>query len=174
MHEWSICTVPRTGSHYLREMLSQQTGWYIEKYHDVQPSKIITIVRDPFEIIVSDIAMRAFYHKDIKINDVHYATLAKHYEELYKKLYDNAEIFVNYEDLISKPYETTEEVAKIIGLDIVKDTYISRLKDQPEYNYLVSSKTSNVYDMVAEQVKKNDLSGMYDIYNKLLSKCIKI
>jgi hypothetical protein len=174
MHEWSICTVPRTGSHYLREMLDQQTGWYIEKYHDVQKSNIITIVRDPFEIMVSDITMRAFYDSDIQINSLNYTTLANNYEKLSKELYYNADIFVNYNDLISRPYETTKKVAEKIGLDIVSDTYVSGLKDQPEYKHLVSSKTVSEYDIVAEQIKEFDLSGMYDIYNKLLSKCIEI
>jgi hypothetical protein len=179
--EYSICTLPRVGSFYLQDRIFQHTGVYIKKYHSLKNNKMITIIRDPFDMLTSKLAMTVFYEKDDKtINDIKNNKITKDLEE-YLSFINQVDIsshpfiFIDYEDLTIKPIETIQALASIINLPIINKNYKENtIKDYAEYSHLVSSKKSEQYEEIKSYVEAMDLSNLYDFYDKTIAKCIKI
>jgi hypothetical protein len=167
--DYIIVTIPRTGSHYLYELIKQFTGVNILKSHEIQPDKkMISIARDPYNSFVSDSAMHHHYHGNFNFDDF------DHYLALGKNLLSDAEIIIDYEDLINKPYQVVEYLSKILDIQIINDKYENNLKDQPKYKHLVTSTISESYNKAKESIKDIDLSEHYEVYNKMLDRCVKI
>lgn len=199
--DWAIVTVPRTGSHYLQERIFAHTGHIVLKYHEPKPQtwgyaiegllnnnarfwsgleidqlKMITIARDPKDLLTSDIVMSIKQkHKNfedislIKVEDI--KNKAEEYCNHYIKLLDQSRIIIDYDQLISLPFEVTCYIAQNLGIKILNDKYKTNLKDHAN-GYVVSSKNTPEYDIIKEIIKKVDLSDFYKIYNKMLLKSI--
>ena len=167
---YSIVTVPRTGSHYLQERLLQHTGVLIYKYHNPQPNKIITIARDPRDTIASDLSMASFFRGNYDNDDVQ-----KTIDAVYKlyQYVSQADITIDYDDLISFPYETTKALAEAMGIKIKTDKYITRILDDPKNKHMTSSKNLTHYQEILCLLEDYDISPIYDIYHKMLAKAIK-
>ena len=60
LKDYQIVTIPRTGSHYLRELIRQHLGINLEKSHDIVNAPMITTFRDPVDTIASSICMNAY------------------------------------------------------------------------------------------------------------------
>jgi hypothetical protein len=169
---YSIVTIPRTGSHYLQERLLQHTGVLIQKYHDPQPTKIITIARDPKDTLASDLSMSSFFYgidnikEDIKNIIPVVQTLSEYLL--------NADIIIDYDDLIHFPYETTKALANAIGAKMEVDTYKTKILDDPKNGHMISSKNFGEYQNIRTLLDAYDFSGLYDIYHKMLAKAIDI
>jgi hypothetical protein len=168
---YSIVTIPRTGSHYLQERLLQHTGVLIHKYHKSQPTKIITIARDPKQTIASDLSMASFFRGKYSDEDVIATIEAVH--ELYKYV-SQADIIIDYDDLINFPYETTKALADAIGATMKTDAYKTKILDDPKNGHVISSKTLSGYQKILKLLDSYDISGLYDIYHKMVAKAIDI
>lgn len=81
-------------------------------------------------------------------------------------------IIIDYQDLISKPFETTQAVANIMNLPIIAREYKDQVKEYPEYSHLISSKKATEYEEIREYVDKMDLSVLHEFYNKYITKSI--
>jgi len=171
--DYSIVTVPRVGSHYLQERLWQHTGAFIEKHHGMVEGKIITLARDPKDLMISDLAMNLFYKKDAEVDLFTTNFRIDAYADLYESLLDS-EIIVDYDDLILYPFETTKAVANALDIGIIDEEYESTLTDQPEISHLVSSKNTDEYAFIQDFISQCDLSRLYEIHNRMLSKAIDI
>jgi hypothetical protein len=170
--DYSVVTVQRTGSHYLVELIFQYTGIQIKKYHEPQDGKMITIVRDPRDTVCSQLTMELL-HKD-KIETIDYINHLVEYNAcLYESLLD-ADIIIDYNDLINYPYETTKAMLDIMELKMNDAVYLNRLIDREQDNYWVSSKVSKDYKQVQDIVDTVDLSRMIEVCNKMLLKAIKV
>lgn len=169
---YSIATVQRSGSHYLSELLFQHTGLMISKYHEAQEDKMITITRDPYDVLCSQLTMELLYKDQVRSKE-DIEELIEYNAQLAETFMD-ADVIINYEDLVLRPYETTKALAKIMNLKINSDTYKNRLSDIPEEMYLVSSKTNENYGKVRQIVKQFDLSRMYEVHNKMLLKAMPL
>jgi hypothetical protein len=180
--DYSICTLPRVGSFYLQDRILQHTGIYIKKYHSFKDNKMITVVRDPVEMLTSKLAMTAFYDKNnetidhIRNKQDNTTDLDMYLDGLNK--IETAEHFytvIDYNDLIKHPFETTVAIANIINFPIISKEYKENtIREYPENVHLISSKKVAEYQEIEAYVEQLDLSRLYDFYNKALDKCIKI
>jgi hypothetical protein len=202
--DWAIVTVPRVGSHYLQERIFAHTGKLIVKYHEpqlqtwgytikglfksnirfwsgleVDKLKLITIVRDPKDLLISHVALAARQRHDgfiideeTPLNVDNIISLAEKYCDHYLKLEKSSTIIIDYNQLISSPFEVTTAIAHQLGIDIITDKYQSKLVDFDDY--FVSSKQLPEYDYSKNVISHIDLSDFYNAYNKILSKSIKL
>jgi len=165
--DYSICTLPRVGSFYLQDRILQHTGVYLKKYHNVKDNKMITIVRDPVEMLTSKLAMSAFYDESV-LPDLKTNKMPKDLSELIdgiSKINKDFYITVDYKDLISNPLETTVAISNLMDIPVISQDYESQVKEYPEYSHLISSKKSDEYDEIRSYVKDMDLSDLYEFYN---------
>jgi hypothetical protein len=180
--EYSICTLPRVGSFYLQDRILQHTGVYIKKYHSFKDNKMITIVRDPIEMLTSKLAMTAFYdnnnetidhirNKGNNIADLDIYLDGLNKVEETKHFY----IVIDYSDLVTHPLKTTVALANIMNFPIISNDYKENtIREYPANGHLISSKRVDEYEEIRAYVEKLDLSRLYDFYNKAIDRCIKI
>jgi hypothetical protein len=173
--EYSIVTIPRTGSHYLQDRIEQHTGLYLKKSHDLKDNKMITIVRDPIDFLSSYITMDALYYEgslDRFLAQPDKYCFGDWFGQNDIDLVDNFYIIIKYESLIDSPFETVKKIADKMSVDIIETRYKSNLVDKPYRNYVVSSKNLEEYSRIRQIVEKQDLTRTYEIYNKFLTKAI--
>lgn len=171
MQQWCLVTVPRVGSIYLRDLLFHHTGHYLKKSHSLTDDKIITIARDPLEFLTSSICMDIFYGKASPKYD--FSILIQALTDLYASL-ESSDIIIKHEDLISNPKSVAKYLSKTLDLTFIDEPFVNQAKDQPKNAHLVSSKVVPDYDLVLSRLKGYDLSAIYDIHNRMLSKSVKI
>ena len=169
MNKPKIITYPRSGKHYLESLILRYSSREIESTHKAShdDSFIITVARDPFDSIQSNIAMKKYYNPE---------TYADHdyidyYIELYKFLNNNASLVIDYNDLISYPEEITKMVCDLISYEKRPSNY-QMYGDNKDYEYLVSSKTVKEYE--EEYFKIENITKCYDEYRSLLSKATRV
>jgi hypothetical protein len=180
--EYSIVTAPRVGSYYLQDRILQHTGIYIKKYHSPKDNKMITIARDPIDMLTSKLAMTAFYDKNnetmnhIRNSKENTKDLEAYLDSLNKVNVDtDFHIVLDYKYLISHPIETTVAVANILNLPIINKKYKEgNIIEYSENSHLITSKKVSDYEEIRSYVEQLDLSKLYDFYNKALTKCINI
>lgn len=213
LKDWVIVTVPRVGSHYLQERIFVHTNkTLILKYHepilqkwgyanpglleqgqrywsglDMDNLKVITVARNPKDLIISDIAMALNRHIKIKDEELRENYLQSYkqgidseriqdrvdkYTEDYIKLESLSSIIINYNDLVSSPYEITCAIANRIGVEIITNEYKPVQLDKNKF--LVSSKNIPEYEVAQEAIEKVDLSKFDEAYKKIKSKCISL
>jgi hypothetical protein len=163
-----LLTAPRSGSNLLENTLEAMSLIRILKTHSCWHTKnknIITIVRDPLDTITSWAAMRMHYRNGEIKKD-----LVKHYCSIYTFLINNADVILDYNDLIDNPYGPTKNVADYMGIKTFFSTpEIARNSDTPSRRYLVSSTSSDYYKVAQEIFRDTDLSECYRLYNQALS-----
>jgi hypothetical protein len=172
--EYTIVTIPRTGSHFLQNLIYQKIYGYVEKTHTFpkQHKNIITIARDPKDTILSELAMNHNY--GLPITERNILIRRNNYILLGKKLYNKAKIIIDYNDLIDYPNEVIKYIAKDMKSPYRDIEYKDDLKDNLEDNYLVSSKNNKHYTELKPLVDSLDFTKEYEVYHKMLSRAIKV
>lgn len=165
MNPPKIITYPRSGTHYLQNLILTYSSQEItfSHYQVNKDSFIITIARDPFDSIQSLVAMRKYYNPETYTQ----ADYLDYYVDLYKYLDQNANLVIDYNDLINFPEETTKMICDLLGFEKNPSNYKMH-GDKKEIEYLLSSKTVKEYDEEYFQIE--DMSNCYYEYHKLLSK----
>jgi hypothetical protein len=163
-----ILTAPRSGSNLLENTLEAMSLIRIRKTHkcwEVKDNFIITIVRDPLETLISWAAMRMHYRDgDVKKDIV---TL---YCSTYRYLIKNADVIIDYNELVDNPHTVTKNIIDYMGLKTFFNTpRIERNQDDPNRRYLVSSTSSGYYEVAKKMLKDRDLSECYRLYEEALS-----
>lgn len=141
---------------------------------------MITIVRDPVDMLTSEVSMRYFYDSsnlDKIVNDGLRTIWLEGYSRYFTGIDDMAivdkfDTIIDYDRLINFPVETVTALASRMNLDIVNQEYKSTLKDYTEHQHIISSKKVKEYDMIKEYVQNTNLSKLYDIYHAMLDKSI--
>jgi hypothetical protein len=164
-----INTHPRSGAHYLQNLILNYSSNYIEFRHKISldDSTIITIARDPFDTIHSLLTMRKYYTPETYLDKDY----NEEYVNTYNFLYNHAHIVIDYNDLVNYPDKVTEKVCRMLGLKNVPHNQPMD-KDMKDIGYLVSSKTVKEYDDV--HITKEDIQVCYEPYFKLLTKAIRL
>jgi len=182
VRDYSIVTIPRVGSNYFQDRIFQHTGVFVQRFHNLQDNKMITIARDPIELMTSELTMRAFYDKAV-MDRIQTSEWKENVLENFNThlsgiddmtLVDRFDIVIDYRNLIDFPFETTKAVCDIIGLEIINTEYVNNLKDYTEHNHILSSKRVDEYQEIKTHIQAMDLSKMYKIYDALLARCITI
>lgn len=169
MNPPKIIAYPRSGTHYFQNLILTHSSQKITFSHYPVPENrfIITIARDPFDSIQSLVAMRRYYNPETYAE----ADYLDYYVELYKYLYSNASLVIDYNDLINFPEEITKITCDLIGFE--KNPSNHKMHgNKKEIKYLVSSKT--VKDYNEEYFKTEDMNNCYKEYNRLLSKADRV
>jgi hypothetical protein len=173
--EYSIVTIPRTGSHYLQDRIEQHTGLYLKKSHDLQNNKMITIVRDPIDFLSSYVALDALYYEgslERFLSSPDRYCFGDWFAENDMEIVDNFDIIVKYESLIDSPFETVKKIAEKMSVEIIETRYKSNVIDKPYRKYVVSSKNLKEYNRIRQIIEQQDLTRTYEIYHKFLAKAI--
>lgn len=165
-----LLTYPRSGSHYLKEMINQKTGVILKSTHDeekVFDNYIISIVRNPNDTLRSKYAMQKHYEPYKIFND---------YQEGYKTFYENlinkSYILIDYNDLINNTDNLIKYLFNYFNLIDNGSSYKTNLKDYEGSKYLVSSKTSNYYNDI--DMSQFNLTEQNKIYDIALLECINV
>lgn len=162
-----IVTYPRSGANYLHNLIFNYSSISIGYVHktDNLNGKIITIARDPFESIHSDVTMRKHYHPE----EGYSKTYNKRYIDMYIFLYNRADIVINYKDLIESTNKVIEKTCNMLGFEKLLNDRPQKGDDKYQ-SYLVSSKTSPKYK--EKHFEKEYINDCYEPYTKLLSRAI--
>jgi len=137
---------------------------------------MITIVRDPIDLLSSYVAMDALYYKGGSLD--HFFSSPERYcfsdwfSDNDMEIVDNFDIILKYESLINSPFETVKKIADKMSLEIIEPRYKNNVRDMPHRHHLVSSKSVNGYDKIRQIVEQQDLTRTYEIYHKFLAKAI--
>ena len=170
----SIVTVPRVGSHLLQQRIKQHTGVFLKKSHTVTKSPMITILRDPKELITSEYAMALFFKKNMPLDVKDLENRIESQTKLYEELIEKSSIIINYNDLVSYPYEIVKSLSVLLNLPIISSDYVDKIIDQPELGHLRSSLGTREYLVSENAVSKVNLEKMYKVHNKGLEKCLSL
>lgn len=163
-----ILTYPRSGSHYLNSLLLSHYGVKFDKSHEIQDADyIITIARNPFDSMHSNLTMMRHYGENIEFSK----EFEQQYIETYKGLYDTANYVIDYDDLVNSPELTVTQLCKTLVISPDPAKYLP-VEDMPHYGHLAFAKTSPEYNNV--YFTKDDLIEAYEVYNKLLTKAVTI
>lgn len=198
--DWAIVTVPRVGSHYLQERIFAHTGKLVVKYHEpklqtwgyaiegllktnarfwsgleVDKLKLITIVRDPKDLLISHVSLAVrqrhegfIIDEETPLNVDNIRALAEKYRDHYIELEKSSTIVIDYNQLISSPFEVITALAQRLGIEIITDKYQTKLVDFDDY--VVSSKELPEYNYSKNIINEMDLSDFYQAYYKILPK----
>jgi hypothetical protein len=164
-----IITYPRSGTHYLQNLILAYSSQEItfSHYPVTEDSFIITIARNPFDSIQSLVSMKKYYNpKTYSENDYR-----EYYVGLYKYLYGNASLVIDYDDLINFPEETAKMVCDLIGFKKESSKYKTP-SNKKSIEYLVSSKTVKEYN--EKYFTTEDIANCYDEYHNLLSRADRV
>jgi hypothetical protein len=169
MHTPKIITYPRSGTHYLQNLILAYSSQEItfSHYPVTEDNFVITIARDPFDSIQSLVAMKKHYNPETYSENDY----KEYYVGLYKYLYSNANLVIDYNDLINFPEETTKTICDLLGFKKNPSTY-KMSANKRSIEYLVSSKTVKEYG--EQYFKIEDMVDCYDEYHKLLSKADRV
>ena len=172
--DYSIVTIPRSGSNYLQDRIEQHTGLYIKKSHELQNNKMITIIREPVDFLSSYVAMDALYFGSLDnfLSAPSEWCFSNWYTENDMEIVDSFDIIVTYESLINSPLETVKKIADKMSVEIIEDRYKSNVVDKTYRNHVKSSKNLKDYDKIRKIIEEQDLSKTYEVYNKFLAKAI--
>jgi hypothetical protein len=171
MSNIAIVTYPRSGANYLSNLLVNACGQEIRYSHTAEnPDRfIITIARNPYDSIHSHVTMRKHYNPDEGYNE----SYNREYKNMYNFLYKNADIVIDYKELIEFPDKILSQIFNEIEIEKrPTDIPYPMPLDNKENTYLRSSKTSHEYN--SEHFKKEQILDCYEPYNKLLSKAISV
>jgi hypothetical protein len=178
----SLITFPRSGSHYFDELLYKQEKIHIQKSHSIdelfdannkKKRKIITIVRDPIDSIISYRASElkdftpSFDNRNIRTHQV-----LSEYILLHNFLYEHADYIIDFNDLVLHPEAVINKILSM--LEIVEEDYKNFDRSDYPYSkeYLPSSKKLSSYDK--NLLDNFDMGLCYFYYNRILEKKIKI
>jgi hypothetical protein len=169
MNPPKIIAYPRSGTHYLQNLIMRHSSQKItfSHYPVTEDRFIITIARDPFESIQSLAAMKKHYNPETYTE----TDYIDYYVGLYKYLDSNADIVIDYNEIINFPEEIAKMLCDLLGFEKNLSSH-SVLEDKKDIEYLVSSKTVKEYS--EEYFKKEDMDNCYNEYYKLLSKAKRL
>jgi hypothetical protein len=169
-----LCS-PRTASRFFAAEFQKQSGIDITKTHDGQftfsPLHIIIgIVRDPKEVISSDIAMGHCLHNTPIDHDINVQSFIDRYIKTNTVIAEKANVIVSYESIILDIADTVKRVLEhtnVLQPEFPNYEPSRLIEDRltSTDGYLVSSKTYQHYDEIYNKVSGYDLSKAYDAYN---------
>jgi hypothetical protein len=172
-----LSTYPRSGSQLLNDYVRQCTNMIPIKTHDPVLSdselKVISIARNPFDSIVSIVSMDDLYYGyDLK---AYIQQKIDHYIYFYSNL-DKVDLLFSYEDVVSNTSLVVDEIVGLTNAVRNDNVYASSLKNYEIVDgakvsgYVISSRTLDRYNEIAEIVKDYDLSQCMEVYTKSLAR----
>jgi hypothetical protein len=177
-----LVTFPRSGSHYFDELIYKKEGIHFDKSHSVdllfdknnnKTRKIITIVRDPKDSIISYRAIEEINNSSrVSWQNIRLHQIMSEYITLNNFLYEHADYVIDFNDLILHPDDVIKKIIEL--LEIKKEDYknFNKMPHIYEKTYLPSSKKILSYNKnILDDI---DMGLCYFYYNKMLERKIII
>lgn len=176
-----LLTYPRSGSHYFEEVLYTKIGTRIDRSHTIvdvvdgeknKTKKIITIIRDPEEVIKSTVALQAKFGNKVTDHSIKHAL--SEYALIHDFLFNNADVVICFNDLVTHPELVINKTLELLKIEYSsKESYsVEDYKKLVSKTYTPSSKDLPEYKEV--KLDNFDIGICYYFYNKLLEKKIII
>ena len=171
--EFIICTYPRSGSHYLKDLVRQKLGADLRKSHDpfLDFKNKITIVRNPLDSVTSAMVME---HRDPKkYTPERLDSQIELYKIFYSEIVNNFEIIINYEVLKNNPDSVIKYLSEKMNLEIMNKEYVSNLENVKNNfdKYIITCKSKPIlYKISKEYFSNQDLVDCWKLYNHALTK----
>jgi hypothetical protein len=157
--DYIILTFPRSGSNYLQQLIKQKlrdpndidTHIEIPKTHlpsEAEGKRIITIIRDPYETMRSYTTLAVSFPEKYPVEGGgQWKFPAQEYIDFYSYILKSQAIIIDYRDLVSRPNDVLEYLAKEMSLCVNKEEYVNYLFNSEDH--LVSSAASYLYKTIA-------------------------
>lgn len=174
----NLITFPRSGSVFLFNILLDNTFIEIRKSHSLhrfsKSFPIITIARNPFDSILSEVSMVTHYSPTKNIAAIIDLTRDT-YLSSYKYFLDYADAILDYNLLIENPRSTLENICKFFDIKIKTPISINLvLEDKEKYRHLATSTVSKTYEAVKSELLKYDLKDEWELYDKAISSSVLV
>jgi len=178
-----IYAYPRSGSHYLKALLTTRLGTDTVRSHDLEHYKkgqhLISVVRNPLDCITSDAAI-GMYHKGFDPetglwNVVNFMTWS--YIKTLKEIYKKADTIIDFNNLVSDPEGTAIAIAKIVDVPVNQENRNIEIEEQTmQYgspNFVISAREIPIYERVKQLMSTMGVSEeANEIYRLVMSKAI--
>ena len=184
MHRVVFHTFQRTGRNFTLNAIDQVSGIWIDSTQSNdstsldQYDKIITIVRDPLESIVSLASMAAKFHPGVPVEENVKAS-SENWINFHTDANMANSIFLDFKELEDDSESFIKKVLSIAKIDQLKDytevdftTLLESYEKNHESGFTVSEKNNPLYSAGLEYATTLDLSEHYDVYHRLLEKCV--
>lgn len=166
---FSICAYPRSGSTYLWKLFTSKTGYVVKRHHHTINEQMVTVIRDPLDTIISYETMLYHYQQISHLEDI-----KRHYQTFYKSLIDSNAVIIDYDILIKSPEAVIDKICDIFNITKLNELPYWEVSDNTTSQHLKTSTKSPHYEAIKNQVSGQDLSKLYDIYNVLKERAVKI
>lgn len=169
-----ILSFPRSGSHYLEGILMLIFGIRADKVSKcseilVNDRKIIAIVRNPIDAITSKVTKTNHW----TIEKYFIENAVSEYIQTMDEIYSNADIVVNFDELIANEGRVIGLLSKALGAPAFDNHFNLSVKvNRDKHIYTPSSKGLEGYDEVKAAVSDYDLSLATEAYNRVLTKAL--
>lgn len=165
-------TYPRSGVNYFAEYFMQMAKFPFPRFHNYkfveEGQETFTIVRNPLDTITSNVTMSMARNpgSDLKaIADADAKEYLDFYTNIINKKIDN---IISYDDYLKNPKTIMINFLNYTKIEYKDVEYRNTLKDRG--GYLVSSKTSNIYNSVLDYTITLNLLKHKEQYEMALAK----
>lgn len=168
-------TYPRCGSHFFVEHFLQKTGVVINKTHAPMTGDYdfyVTIIRNPFDSIVSRLAMELEFNENPKTMQEYIDICIKEYKVFYSYIEKKINIVFNYDEINNHIDDMVNYLCDVTKIGRISDNFIDNIHDRPSTKFLKTSKTSVHYEYCFNFLKNTDLTELWQIYYKIKEKSI--
>lgn len=174
---YCILSYPRSGSHYLQNLLLANLGLSLNRYHDIDSIKIkdryiIAILRNPVDAIASDITKK-IKNNMFKLENIdHIITMSiSDFILRMKQIQDHADILIKFDDLVNNSDAVCDNVANVLNLKRFNNNQDITVhsEDIGPDPFIASSKNLESYEWVYDYISSFDMSLAIDAYDSVLA-----
>jgi len=170
-----ICmvTFPRSGVNYFAEFFYQLTGLYLPRSHEPMSAmgkQMISIVRNPVDTIASATAMYLTTNSHLTTEQVAESFSRQYYTFYNKILNSGPNVVIDYEKFIERPMDVLISFIKYLDIEYDVVEYNDQLENHDDY--VVSSKSSIIYEDTLNYIKTLDLTLHTKEYELALARTV--
>lgn len=182
-----ILTYPRVGSHYLQKLMENKLGVRCHRSHYaifrflpqvMRTDTIITIARNPFDAIASELAQNIMHFPDI-VQSHTFDYIEKMISTFIvdtERIYNLADIMVKFDDLQFDEDLLLSKLSKALDVPILENDSKVVLSDAPGANagssFLVTSRELPEYALACDLLSAHDLTKANELYLDMLARSL--
>jgi hypothetical protein len=174
---YAILSFPRSGSHYLQQLLLSRFGVIATRHHSLvnadNAKYVISIVRNPVDSIASIIALQK--HNSLTGNEEEWLRQKYWNQDILfamVEITEKADIIIDFNELVNHPDLVAEKISSITGLPLFKSNAPIVVRGEPNGGFMPTSKDVEGYDEIHNLVSSYSLSQAVDAYKAVLEKAI--
>ena len=183
---YAILTYPRSGSHYLQNLLVARFGIAANSYHNLdeienQDKVIISVVRNPLDAMASELATAVSLVTDVDLLSIltsnpageHSDPLSDRFISIMNDISNHADIIIDYDDLCNSTESVVRNISSALGIASFNNSQDISVEPEPAPStYIPSSKTVAEYNTIYEIMSNQDLSLATAAYQQVLAKAL--